>query len=180
MLASASEIGVLRSISYTVSVIEYTGITTDLIGTFNFLLECPLSVVSSTIDSPISVKTEYDISSWNTLSLPLPLVSVTPSLCFSVDLYVVYDTATGIVPNFITVDIFTIDILTQDKELVGTQSMTFNAITNNGEYRENHDFTVTFLDYCEPVFIQHNLEILTNAKMHCFEQAYVTLDPLVV
>ena len=89
--ATATEADVkVHTVAYTVTFKEYTGRPAHS-GTFQFELKCLAAVQSSSLDSAIKSTTEYDVISGATLSLPLPVVSLTPAFCFTVTAFEVTD-----------------------------------------------------------------------------------------
>jgi hypothetical protein len=77
----------IHTITYTVTILEYTGIATVHTGTFDFEIRCPDFVVTSTLDAAIDASSDYDVASGSTLSLTAPSISLTPAVCFTVSSY---------------------------------------------------------------------------------------------
>lgn len=119
---------ILHTISYTVSSLEYGGHIPDLASSFEFEIICPEKIISSTLVQPMETIAEYDVASGQTLSLVTPLVSLHPLPCFTVEKFKVYDAATDEeVTDYVTVSGTptegTIEILTDDRSLVGMQNL---------------------------------------------------------
>ena len=115
----------VHTITYTVTILEYTGIATVYTSTFDFEIRCPDFVVTSTLDAAIEASSDYDVASGATLSLTAPVVSVTPAVCFTVASYYIVDDNTGAPPEFLSVNGYsTVDIFTADRAYIGTQSLT--------------------------------------------------------
>ena len=109
----------VHTVSYTVSSKEYPSIVTDISGTFSFEIICPDNVMTSSLVTPFQATLSYDLASGTTSGLTLPVVTLTPSACFTVSTYEVTDNATGSAVPYATVTATHVDINSQDWGLTG-------------------------------------------------------------
>ena len=109
----------VHTVSYTVRSKEYPSIVTDVSGTFTFEIICPDNVMTSSLVTSIQATMSYDLASGLTSSLTLPVVTLTPSACFTVSTYEVTDNVTGFTVPYATVTATHVDINSQDWALTG-------------------------------------------------------------
>ena len=79
------------------------------------------------------MKSDYDVASGATLTLPYPVITVNPATCFSVDSYVVVDSGTLLMPDYITLDRSSVNIFSDDRSLLGRHTLQITALISNGE-----------------------------------------------
>ena len=109
-------------VSYTVNIPKYDAIIPAIIGNFEFTILCPPTITSSLLVTGIQSLVDYDVASQKPLSLDPPEVYLTPAKCFSVATYYVIDKLTSEQPEYITMSDSSIEILTNDRNLLWNES----------------------------------------------------------
>ena len=81
----------------------------------------------------MEAKSDYDVASSVTLTLPYPVVTVNPASCFTVDSYEVVDPGTLLMPNYMSLDSSSVKIFTDDRSLLGKHQLQITAQISSGE-----------------------------------------------
>ena len=157
--ATEADIGA-HTVSYTVTFKEYTHLASSL-ETFEFEILCPSTVdpADTTLDVAMGANSFYDLASGVTLSLATPVVSVNPVACFSVTSFIVLDNGTLTAPSYLSTSVSSVDIITDERSLLGSHTLLIQAVISNGETLHPHTFDLTFQDSCRRARLVESVEL---------------------
>lgn len=140
------DVGVTHVINYKVTFKEYAGIAAHT-GSFNFIIKCPETVVSSAISKAIESFNYYDVPNPAMSTIEAPVITLIPGVCFTITGYklTLKDDPAATLPEFIAVaaDLSGIVVNTNDRQYVGEHSFTITSLTSSSEEVQAHDFKLT-------------------------------------
>lgn len=81
--ATSLDIG-SHTVAYAVTIVDYSGVTTDLSGSFEFEIRCPASGITYTEGAMGSALTTFDLLADTSVQIGLPVLTSAAQGCFSV------------------------------------------------------------------------------------------------
>ena len=104
------------------------------------------------LDVPINAyQFEYDLSSSDILTIPLPVVRFDPVHCFKIEEYTITDALTGNDSSdyiFVNIELSLIIIQTNDLSLLGKREYYIHAYNAAGTSYYIDNFIISYIDSC--------------------------------
>ena len=105
------------------------------------------------LDVPINAyQFEYDLSSSDLLTIPLPVVRFDPVHCFTISEYTITDAQTGADASdyiFVSIELSLIIVQTNDLGLLGKREYYIHAYNAARTSKYIDNFVVSYIDSCQ-------------------------------